>query len=156
MGQQTERMDNGVRKACPYQIIKGVPVAVILDHVVQQRRTGGLLVVHLGGQIEGVEHIGIAAPVHILLVGVVHDGTGLFHKVGIIHRKMLLSFLRVNYCSRKRGNMQGSIGNGGGGERMLFTGARRHIIMRAMNTRRLTASSCACMSFRSGMRRSAF
>ena len=85
MGQQAKGMNDGCRKARPFQAIQRVPVAVILDDIVQQGRADGFLVLHLRGQVKRMEHIRISPLVHIVLVGIIHDAARSPYKFGIDH-----------------------------------------------------------------------
>ena len=82
---ENKKLSRSENKARLRQIIKGISVAVILDHVMQQSDTDRRLILHLGGKEKGMEHIGIAALVHILPVCLVHDPARFSYHVRIIH-----------------------------------------------------------------------
>jgi len=76
---------------------------VILDHIVHQGRTDGILIVHPGSHEKGMKHIRIAALVGVILMRLIQDTAGFADKIGIKHKFSILILLyeKQHYTSTR-------------------------------------------------------
>ena len=89
MGEQAQGGHALRREPLRLQHLKG-PVRV-LHHVVEEGGDGTHLVVHLLGQVEGVEHAGHPALVQLAVVGLIGDVHGPFRPLRVDHQKVTVS-----------------------------------------------------------------